>query len=120
MAGGHGGLIRGKAGPQAIRAGADDYRIEAVIQVQQTQTKVICDSRRTGRIVVPFVYYSSWRRLPCRALGVTAGKKGKRPARTEENRLLNIKQHFVNVKAHEPMKPIALNRISARRGDPRC
>ena len=58
MAGGHGGLIRGKAGPQAIRAGADDYRIEAVIQVQQTQTKVICDSRRTGRIVVPFVYYS--------------------------------------------------------------
>jgi energy-coupling factor transporter ATP-binding protein EcfA2 len=100
LAGGHERLIRGKAGPQAIRAGAGDYHIEATIQVQQTRTKVICESRRPGRELVPFVYYSSWRAptLPG-PVGITVGKKGKRPAKTEENRLLSIKQYFANAGA---------------------
>ena len=90
MAGGHGGLIRGKAGPQAIRAGADDYRIEAVIQVQQTQTKVICDSRRTGRIVVPFVYYSN---MCVPALPVCWGSRRARREKTGENRREPLVKH---------------------------
>ena len=42
--------------------------------------------------------------------GSRRAERGK-DRRTEENRLLNIKQHFVNVKAQsDSMKPIALNR----------
>ena len=33
-------------------------------------------------------------------MGVTAGKRGKRPAQTEENRLWLVKQFLVNAKAH--------------------
>jgi energy-coupling factor transporter ATP-binding protein EcfA2 len=100
LAGGQERLIRGKAGPQAIRAGTKDYHIEAVFQVQNHTEKVICESRRSGRELVPIVYFSSWRAptLPG-PVGITVGKKGKRPAKTEENRLKNIKQYFANAGA---------------------
>jgi hypothetical protein len=35
------------------------------------------------------------------ALGITAGKRGKRPAKTEQNRLQNIKQYLINARAHQ-------------------
>ena len=100
LAGGQQKLIRGKAGEAAIRLGAKDYRIEANFQVQNHQEKGTCESRKPGREIVPFVYYSSWRApvLPG-PVGITVGKKGKRPARTEENRFLNIKTYFANSSA---------------------
>jgi predicted ATPase len=36
-------------------------------------------------------------------VSVTAGKRGKRPGLTEENRLWTVKQRLVNAKAHESM-----------------
>lgn len=45
-------------------------------------------------------YFSSWR-WPhlVGPVAITAGRRGKRPAKTEENRLWRIKNYFVNLKA---------------------
>jgi predicted ATPase len=102
LACGHQDLIRGKAGREAVRAGQADYQIDAVVQVQQQQKGVRSTSGGRGQEVVPLLYFSSWRAssLPG-AIGITAGKRGKRPAKTEENRLWNVKQYFVNARAHD-------------------
>lgn len=100
LAVGHEKLLRGKCGSQAIRIGADNYHIDATIQVQNNKYSASIDSRKPGREIVPCVYYSSWRApsLPG-PVGITVGKKGKRPGKTEENRFLNIKQYFANAGA---------------------
>ncbi len=100
LACGHEKLIRGKKGPQAIRAGAKDYHIEAEFQVQNHTEKGICESRRPGRRLVPIVYFSSWRapNLPG-PVGIDLAKKGKRPPKTEKNRLLHIKKFFTTAGA---------------------
>jgi hypothetical protein len=47
------------------------------------------------------VYFSSWRSPKLvGSVPVTAGRRGKRPANTEENRLWLVKQFLVNAKAH--------------------
>jgi energy-coupling factor transporter ATP-binding protein EcfA2 len=110
LACGHESLVRGKVGREAVRAGQSDYQIDAVVQIQQGKHAVRCTSGGRGQsaaqlalgVVVPFLYFSSWRasNLPG-AIGITAGRRDKRPAKTEENRLWIIKQYFVNFRAHD-------------------
>ncbi len=102
LACGHENLIRGKAGREAVRAGRADYQINATVQLGQQLHRVHTTSAKRGQQVVPLLYFSSWRAstLPG-AIGITAGKRGKRPAKTEANRLWNIKQYFVNARAHD-------------------
>jgi predicted ATPase len=102
LACGHQDAIRGKAGFEAVRSGQMDYQIDAIVQVQKDQKGVRCTSAGRGQRVVPTLYFSSWRasNLPG-PIGITAGKRGKRPTKTEENRLWVVKQFFVNAKAHD-------------------
>ncbi|MDY0165032.1 MAG: AAA family ATPase [Thermoguttaceae bacterium] len=68
----------------------------------QQQHHVRSTSTKRGRQVVPLLYFSSWRALTLPgAVGITAGKRGKRLPKTEENRLWTIKQYFVNAIAHD-------------------
>ncbi len=68
----------------------------------QQQHHVRSTSTKRGRQVVPLLYFSSWRALTLPgAVGITAGKRGKRLPKTEENRLWTIKQYFVNAVAHD-------------------
>lgn len=102
LAGKHEGLVRGKSGKDAVRRGADDYRIDVTIQVQNKIWQVRATSDGKGQLCVPFVYFSSWRApLLVGSLGITAGKRGKRPASNEDNRLWIVKQFLVNARAHE-------------------
>lgn len=95
-------LIVGKRGDEAVRIGAKDYFVKAEIHLQNQLWSVRANRRETGPAVVPFAYFSSWRAPQLvGSLGITAGKRGKRPAKTESNRLLNIKQFLINAKAHE-------------------
>ena len=84
LACGYQDAVRGKAGHEAVRAGQKDYQIDATIQVQEDRKGVRCTSAGRGQRVVPCLYFSSWRAssLPG-AIGITAGKRGKR---TGENR----------------------------------
>ncbi len=102
LACGHESLIRGKAGREAVRSGQADYQIDAIVQTGEEPTKVRSTSGKRGQQVVHLLYFSSWRAstLPG-AIGITAGKRGKRPKKTEENRLWYIKQYFVNARAHD-------------------
>lgn len=104
LAAGQEKLVVGKAGADAIRIGADDYTIEVTIQVQKQKRTwtAHANSRIPERSEVPFVYFSSWRAPQLvGSLGITAGKRGKRPSKSEQNRLLNVKQFLVNARAHE-------------------
>jgi predicted ATPase len=98
---GHEKLVRGKSGRDAVRLGQEDFVIEAKLQDGNAVHSVTCTSRKPGRQTVPFWYFSSWRAPQLLGtVGVTAGKRGKRPAKTEENRLWLVKQFLVNAKAH--------------------
>jgi len=98
----HDGLVRGESGTDAIRLGANDYQIDVTIRVQNDIRQCRATSKGKGQTFVPFVYFSSWRAPQLvGSLGITAGKRGKRPARSEQNRLWNIKQFLVNARAHE-------------------
>ncbi len=102
LAAGHAHLVLGKWGPQAVRRGCSDYRIDLTIRDGGREHKVKATSRSEGQRTVPFAYFSSWRAPQfVGALGITAGKKGKRPTRSENNRLWNIKQFLVNAWAHD-------------------
>lgn len=102
LAGDQGDLIVGKRGDEAVRLGARDYFVKVEMHVREQSWTVRANRRETGPAVVPFAYFSSWRAPHLvGALGITAGKRGKRPAKTESNRLLNIKQFLINAKAHE-------------------
>lgn len=98
-------LLRPSAiGEQAVRAGADDFRIEAEIEAGGRHFSIERSSRRSGpKLPEPRVaYFSSWRaQRYIGAVPVTAGKPGRRPdPRNEENRLWITKQYLVNAKAH--------------------
>jgi len=102
LAAGHEKLVSGKAGADAIRIGARDYTIEITIQDRNQTWPVHANARITGRSVVPFAYFSSWRAPQLvGSLGITAGKRGKRPSKNDQNRLLNVKQFLINARAHE-------------------
>ena len=101
---------RGRSGNAAVRFNADDYsiRIESTNPTISQQTgkvfelPVRCSSNRSGRLTASVGYFSSWREPKLLgALGITAGKKGKRPSKTEANRLWLLKQFLINTQANE-------------------
>ena len=55
---------------------------------------------------LPTAYFSSWREpLLVGPVAITAGKKGKRPAASEENRLWRLKNFVVNLQARRAFAP---------------
>ena len=94
-----------------IREGCDDYLIELTIaQGEKTydfkKTSKSGNSRSPELTALlnetPLEYFSSWREPKLAGpVTITAGRKGKRPAVTEENRLWRLKQHLVNVTARK-------------------
>jgi len=110
-----------KRGNGEIRIGAVLGRIKAKFQLQdraawveilfRADAKPVCEWESESGIFasekpfeIPCMYFSSWRspRL-IGALPITAGKRGRRPSNTEENRLWNAKQYLVNARAHASM-----------------
>jgi ABC-type transport system involved in cytochrome c biogenesis ATPase subunit len=105
LAAGASPLLHGAAGLAAVRVGCDDYHIAATFQ---TETGPVVGNCRQDGFSVPLgiscEYFSSWRAPKLVGpVGVTAGKRGKRPPPTEENRLWAAKLHLVNAKAFERM-----------------
>jgi predicted ATPase len=101
-AGGH-KLAVGSRGRKAIRRGQADYSIDATFDSGSEQTQVSVTSkfpppeRSSSKRLW---YFSSWRApIPVGAVNVTVGKAGRRPAETDPNRLLNVKQQLVNAAA---------------------
>lgn len=99
-------LLVGASGRRAVRKGADDYRIEATLQINGSSHEIQATSDApppTPRL--PHWYFSSWRApLHVGSLGVTVGKPGRKPRKNDANRLWNVKQILVNAaaKAHFP------------------
>ncbi len=102
---GHAELARGKTNAGAIRSGSDDFSIRAEFIHMSTpqETTSVEVSSRSRKPVSPVVvvYFSSWRepKLPG-SLGITAGKRGRRPNQNEENRLWLLKQYLINAQAN--------------------
>lgn len=106
-------LATGRRGRKAIRRGAEDYQIRADFQFNSmlfSPTIAIEDSSQVGppkpSPPIPHWYFSSWR-VPIFVgpVDVTAGRPGRRPAKTDVNRLLNVKQQLVNGAAIERFRP---------------
>jgi predicted ATPase len=111
-AGGH-KLAVGQVGKKAIRQGARNYRIAGsflrqddpdapwTIEVRSSHTEPL---DRTPSINL--WYFSSWR-VPklVGAVDVTVGRRGRRPAKTDTNRLHNVKQQLSNAAAIEKFRP---------------
>jgi len=101
-AGGH-EMVVGPRGHAARRRGTSDYEIVGTFcnnagAIEQTRD-TSRDKQRPPEppFQAPLWYFSSWR-AP-RLIGpvdVTVGKPGRRPARTDQNRLRNVKQQLVN------------------------
>ncbi len=102
-------LATGPRGKRGIRKGASDYSIEAVFDVGGTRFETIDrpgtpspepSSKR------PFWYFSSWRAPEfVGPIGVTIGRPGRRPAKNDQNRLLNVKQILINAAAIGRFRP---------------
>ena len=112
-------------GPRAIRKGAEDYEIQAGLRAK-TELLGYLDMERVDRPQsvpnephpgLPFWYFSSWRAPNLvGAVDVTVGKRGRRPAKTDTNRLLNVKQQLANAAAARSFpdeKSAALGNYSA-------
>ncbi|MBS0211444.1 MAG: AAA family ATPase [Planctomycetes bacterium] len=101
-AGAHRDLVKGQLGKSAVRFGQADYQIDITIRVQSETYEARATAQSHGRSVIPFAYFSSWRAPQLvGSLGITAGKRGRRPKLNEQNRLWNIKQFLINARAHE-------------------
>jgi predicted ATPase len=100
-------LLTGPCGKRAVRKGAEDYEIRAEIRARTNlydEDDVVVSSSRVAPPKtdprLPYWYFSSWRAPTLvGAVNVTVGKRGRRPAKTELNRLLNVKQQFANAAA---------------------
>ena len=105
-AGGH-KLAVGPRGKRAVRKGVIDYEIRAGLRASAPlldHDDELIDSSRSGARQpdprLPFWYFSSWRAPNLvGAVNVTVGKPGRRPAKTDPNRLLNVKQQLANAAA---------------------
>jgi hypothetical protein len=102
-------LVMGPYGKQALRKGAEDYSIQAFFTSRGAELKVE-DSLKSPTPdqsnAMPFWYFSSWRAPELvGAVGVTVGRRGRRPAKTDQNRLLNVKQILTNAAAIERFRP---------------
>lgn len=100
-------LAVGPRGKRAVRRGAEDYEIRAEIRSRTNlydEDHAVEISSRTvppkTNPELPYWYFSSWR-APALvgAVNVTVGKPGRRPAKTDPNRLLNVKQQLANAAA---------------------
>jgi hypothetical protein len=98
-------VVVGCQDERAIRRGASHYAIE----VKGKKGDCLFFNRHQSsrpftleNIIIPLWYFSSWRapQLPG-PVDVTVGHLGRRPARSDENRLLNVKQRLVNAAAVE-------------------
>jgi len=95
-------LITGRIGRKAVRHGSDCYEIRAQFQVHGQESEVVVASPMSRPLgmnqKLPTWYFSSWR-VPTLVgpVDVTVGKRGRRPARNDQNRLLNVKQLLVNI-----------------------
>ena len=107
VVGGH-ALLTGERGKGAIRQGAKKYAIEAEVNRADGVAKIGCTNRKEPpdlRPGIPHWYFSSWR-AP-RLVGpvdVTLGRPGRKAAKTDANRLKNIKEILVNGAAAESFR----------------
>jgi AAA domain, putative AbiEii toxin, Type IV TA system/AAA domain len=107
---GHPELIRSPSSSPVVHTGRPFFRISAQLHVGGENSEVSFGSvetpERSPRHLrpsreLPCLYFSSWRAPKLVGpLSVTAGRRGKRPSDTEENRLWLVKQFLVNAKAH--------------------
>jgi energy-coupling factor transporter ATP-binding protein EcfA2 len=113
---GYEGEMRGAKGPDAARYGSRDWTNRAEVQtahgVYQVTTRSnghadwhdLTTNRESRPVAIPCLYFSSWR-AP-KLVGsrpITAGRPGKRPKDTEQNRIWRVKQHLIDSKAHALM-----------------
>jgi AAA domain, putative AbiEii toxin, Type IV TA system/AAA domain len=102
-------LAVGPSGERAIRNGAEYYSIQASFISGGIELKAGDSSRSPNSdqsIGFPLWYFSSWRAPELvGAVGVTVGKSGRRPAKNDQNRLLNVKQLLTNAAAIERFRP---------------
>ncbi|WP_337174816.1 AAA family ATPase [Paludisphaera sp.] len=109
--GGRGDLVTGAVGQDAVRRGAEDFLIEAEAKIAEGSGLLPFDhplamnsSSGSRSPLHPdlFEYFTSWR-APSLVGSVdpTVGKRGRKPAETDHNRLLNVKQRLVNAAAIE-------------------
>jgi AAA domain, putative AbiEii toxin, Type IV TA system/AAA domain len=94
-------LITGVRGRRATRRGARDYEIKADFHRDDR----VWRGRDVSGLVkahpptenVPHWYFSSWRAPQLIGpVDATVGRRGRRPATNDQNRLLNVKQRLVN------------------------
>ena len=96
-------LLTGAHGVRAIRRGARTYEIhaEGVRADQPFELRATARTGATSRDTVPHWYFSSWRAPKLvGAVDVSVGR-GRRPAKTDANRLKNVKQALVNAAVAE-------------------
>lgn len=99
-------LAYGRVGKDAAKQGAEDYEIVGLFDTSSGQHEVTKTGREhNGSSWCAHVeYFASWRAPKLvGSVSVTSGKRGKRPARNQENRLWIIKQFLVNARAHRLM-----------------
>lgn len=120
VAAGYHELARGKTGPPAVRSGTDDYLIRATFLNGKQETNEVSCRKTTERSQAGYVaYFSSWREPKLVGfLGITAGKKGKRPAATETNRLWRLKQYLIDAFALDLFKKSRESNVDSRKSSP--
>jgi predicted ATPase len=105
--GGH-KLAVGPRGKRAIRRGESDYLIEASIRAGNEEYKIADSSKfpPPDPSKSPLAwYFSSWRAPNLvGAVNLTVGRPGRRPAKTDPNRLLNVKQQLANAAAAQSFR----------------
>jgi predicted ATPase len=98
-------LIKGESGRGAVCNGAETFNIRCTYMKDGAEREAeFGPLLGKGTAGLDCEYFSSWRAptLPG-VLSITAGKPGKRPAKTEANRLWMIKQYMINAKAYDGM-----------------
>jgi energy-coupling factor transporter ATP-binding protein EcfA2 len=93
-------LITGPRGNRAIRRGAAFYQLGAEFEKDRMRWQSTEVSGRHNLPVsppVPHWYFSSWRAPTLiGSINPTVGRRGRKPARTDQNRLRNVKQRLIN------------------------
>ena len=102
-------LAVGPRGRRAVRKGAGQYEIRAELRARtrwfDDDVELVAtpsSAKRPTDLPLPVWYFSSWRAPNLvGAVDVTVGKPGRRPAKTDPNRLRNVKQQLANAAAAE-------------------
>lgn len=110
-------LVRGASGRSAVRVGTQNSSLTIDVKTPFTSLRGVVGSSSPAlwsslasperpALLPPLEvwYFSSWRAPSLvGSLGITAGRRGKRPAPTEVNRLWRAKQYLVNARAQAVM-----------------